>query len=653
MFKPTLVSLLAVSAIASVQAGDSTPIDTTKKSDLQEVVVTASLAPVQLQQTGSAVYVISASDIENSHAAIVSDLLRDVPGVAINRGGVLGSATQLRMRGAEGNHVLVLVDGMEVNDGSQGDEFNWAHMSTSGIERIEVVRGAQSALWGSDAVGGVINIITRQASKPYQADIFSEAGSHGTTNSGFSVGGRSETAHINLNGSHLASDGENISRHGGEEDGYRNTTLNLNAGWRPLDNLSLSLNGRQTEGENEFDGVDYYVTGLPEDANNESEFRQRFVRAQADLSLLDNHWQQRVAVAVSRHGNENFSDGVKGGSNSSRKKQYSYLSSVNWDDQNQRLSLLVERETESFSQRGPVVFFSDPNQNRSRETNAVALEYRVTLWDDLNLGASVRRDDNTEFDDAYSRRFDASYQLPETGTRLRASWGTAVKNPTFTERFGYYASSLFYPFLGNPDLRPEKSTSWDVGVDQSLFDDRLLVGVTYFKAKLENEINGFVYDPDLFAYTAENVSGTSDRQGVELTLDATITSSLSLKGSYTYTDATEPDTNGRDVDELRRARHLGSASLQWDATQRLSLALNAQYNGHQDDIFYPPWPNPSQVVKLDDYTLVNLSASYRVSPALTVYSRLENLLDDNYEEVHGFESLGFGAMVGIRYSFAQ
>ncbi len=510
-----------------------------------------------------------------------------------------------------------------------------------------MVRGAQSALWGSDAVAGVINIITRQTEEPFQAQVFSEGGSHGINHTGFTLGASVGTAHFNLSGSHLSSDGDNISRSGSEDDGYRNSTLNLNAGWRPLDNLGLSLTARQTEGENEFDGIDDLITGLPEDGDLESDFRQRFIRAQADLSLLDDRWQHRVALAVSRHNNENYTDGESTGSNATRKKQYSYITSFSWDEQAQRLSLLLERETEDFRQRGPILF-GDPNQNQSRETDSVALEYRVVLWDDLTLGASVRHDDNSEFQNAYTRRFDASYRIPESATRLRASWGTAVKNPTFSERFGFYTN-----FIGNPDLRPEKSTSWDMGVDQSLFDGRLMLGLTYFRARLENEINGFVYDPVAFAFTAENVDGNSDRQGVELTFDASLTQTLSLKGSYTYTDATEPNSGGRDVDELRRPRHLGSTTLNWQVAERLNIVLNAQYNGHQDDQYFPPWPQPSARVELDDYTLVNLSAQYQASKSLTVYTRLENLLDEDYEEVFGYESLGFGAMVGVRYSFNQ
>jgi len=649
-----LASFLAIFAVTHT---NHTYAEQTENKDsyLQEVVVTASLQPIRLQQSGNAITVIAAEEIEKSNATMVSDLLRNVPGLAVSRSGVLGSATQLRVRGAEANHVLVMIDGVEVNDPSQADEFNWAHLPATGIERIEIVRGPQSALWGSDAMAPVVNIITQKSGEPLQGSLYSEAGSHGTNHSGFRAGGSGESYHVNLSGSDISSDGENISRHGPEEDGYQNTTLNLNAGWQPMDNLSFSVTGRQTEGENEFDGVDYFVTGLPEDADNESEFRQRFVRIKADLSLLEDRWKQRLALSVSRHNNENFSSDTKTGSTDTRKKQYSYLSSLSWAEETQQISFLAERETEDFAQRGPISFFGDdPNQKQNRKTDSLALEYRITLWEDLTLAASVRHDDNSEFKNANTRHFEASYALPDIGTRFRAAYGTAFKNPTFTERFGYYDSSPFFPFRGNPDLEPEESKGWEVGIDQAFLDGDLLVELTYFKAKLENEINGYVYDPLNFVTTAENVEGTSDRQGIEATLDAKLTATLRAKASYTYTDATEPNsTTGSDVDELRRARHLASASLNWSPTSKLNLALNAQYNGAQDDIFFPPWSQSSQVLELDDYTLLNLTANYQMNKQLSVYTRLDNLLDENYEEVYGFQSLGFGAVLGVRYNFSR
>lgn len=642
----SLASILAVTALPYPLSYAQTTENI--QQDMNEVVVTASFQPIQRQQSANAISVISAKDIEHSHATVVSDLLRDVPGLAVNRSGVLGSTTQLRVRGSEGNHVLVMIDGIEVNDSSQGGEFNWAHLPVTGIERIEIVRGSQSALWGSDAVAGVVNIMTRKANKPLQGSAYSEGGSHGTNHSGFSLGGRGDTYHINLSGSHVSADGENISRHGDEEDGYRNTTLNLNVGWQPLDNLSFLLTGRQTEGENEFDDIDFFVTGLPQDADKESEFRQRFGRVQTDLSLFDDHWQQRVAVSISRHNNDEFTDGSQTGDKSIRKRQYSYLSTLNWAENTQQLSFLAEHETEDFSQRGAVQFFGDPNQDRKIRTDSLALEYRITLWDDLTLAASVRHDDNSEFENANTRRFEASYTLPNGDTRLRATYGTAIKNPTFTERFGFYTN-----FQGNPDLKPEESKSWEVGIDKTLFGGNLSLGLTYFNARLENEINGFVYDPMTFAFTAENINGTSDRQGVEATIDVKLTPALEIKGSYTYTDSTQPDSAvDRDVDEVRRPVHLGSVSLNWAPTNQLNVNLNAQYNGSQDDTFFPPWPQPSQVVKLDDYTLLNLTASYQMNKQLSFYTRLDNILDEDYEEVYGFQTLGFGAVVGVRYNFA-
>jgi vitamin B12 transporter len=627
----TVASLLAITFVAP-QYIYAEQIEN-QQTEMHEVVVTASLQPIRLQQSGNAITVISAKDIESSNVTIVSDLLRDVPGLAVSRSGVLGSTTQLRIRGAEANQVLVMIDGVEVNDASQGDEFNWAHLPAMGIERIEIVRGPQSSLWGSDAMAGVINIITKQADEPFQGGAYSEAGSNGTNHTGFHMGGSGEKYHINLTGAHISTDGENISREGSEDDGYRNTTLNLKAGWQPLDNLSFSLTGRQAEGENEFDNLSF-VTNLPEDADKESEVRQRFGRIQADLSLLEGRWDQRVALSVSRHSNENFTDGALTGSSSSRKKQYSYLSTINWAEEAQSFSFLAERETEDFSQE---------ISKESRKTDSLALEYRITLWDNLTLGASVRHDDNTEFDNANTRRFEASYHFPGSDTRLRAAYGTAVKNPTFTERFG-----SFVGFQGNPDLQPEESKSWEVGIDQTFFEGGVVVGLTYFNARLENEIYGFAFDPITFAYTAENLDGTSDRQGLEATFDARLTATLGLKASYTYTDATQPDSaTNRDVDEVRRPRHLGSASLNWQATSRLNVNLNAQYNGSQSDIFYP------QIVKLDDYTLLNLSANYQVNKQLAFYTRLDNILDENYEEVFGFQSLGFGAVMGVRYNFSR
>jgi vitamin B12 transporter len=626
--------LSAVSTVFSASA-ETNPV-------IEEVLVSASLTPIAQSRSANAVTVIDSEQLKNRAALTVSDLLRDVPGLAVSRSGVLGSNTQVRVRGAESNHLLVLVDGVEANDPSQGDEVNWGNMTAVDVERIEVIRGPQSAIHGSDAVAGVINIITRSGEKPFSASAFSETGSWSTTNNGLSLGHKGERVDLRLGVAHIQSEGGNISRTGDEKDGYRNTSVNLKAGVDVSEQLRVSFAARQTDGQNKYD-ADADFDGIVEDQDRASQFRNSTGRLLVEHSSVDGRWQNKVLVAQSNNDNENFSDGVLGTSTSSTKDQYQYVGSVFWQESAQRLSLLLEREEEELQQRGAVQWgVYDPNQDRQRNTDSVALEYRSDVTDSLTLAVSGRYDDNSEFDSAETYRLEASYQLsPET--RLRSAWGTAVKNPTFTERFGYYTN-----FVGNPNLQPEESRSWEVGIDQELLNGDLRLGATLFDASLDNEIDGFVYDPVNFAYTSANKTGASQRQGVELTALSNLTETLTLNAAYTYTDSTESDAMGHYVDEVRRARHTGSATLAWQALDNLHININAQYNGAQNDVFFPPWPMPSEVVELDDYTLLNITTNYQATEQLELYLRLDNVLDDQYEEVFGYQALGFGGSFGVR-----
>ena len=632
-------SLLSCVALSTASASDN----------IREVLVTASLVPVSETQTATAFTVLD-EQLEIRAPLLLSDLLRDVPGLSVSRNGVLGSSTQVRVRGSEANHLLVLVDGVEVNDPGQADELNWGTFAASDIERVEIIRGPQSALYGSDAMAGVVNIITRSASEPLSVGLFSEAGSFDTFHNGLNAGVSGDRYALRVGASHIESDGENIARQGSEEDGYRNTSVNLKGRYDVTDNFSLGLVARQSKGRNDFDETGF-LTGLPEDADSYTEFQTRTTKLSANYAMLEGRWQHKLVYSYTGTENDNTSYGVDGTRNEADKKQYQYLSSFNWNDNTQVISLLLEREDEDFSQRGTVSSFFgvvyDPNQDRSRDSDAVAIEYRGTFADRLTLAASARRDDNSEFDDADAYRLEASYQLTEA-TRLRAAWGTAVKNPTFTERFGFYTN-----FIGNPDLTPEASESVEVGLDQSLFDGRVQLGITWFNTELEDEIDGFVFDPITFGFTAANKDGDSKRQGVELALNVAVSDTMDLSGSYTYTDAVEEDGLGNEVDEVRRARHIGSLSLSWQAMDNLQLNLNAQYNGSQQDTFFPPYPPFSLPVELDDYTLLNLNATYSATQNLDLYVRLENVLDEDYEEVFGYQTLGFGGYIGVRYNYSK
>ena len=628
-------------AIALAATTLISPAVTADETEIQEVLVSASLIPIAASKSANAITVIDSEQLKNRAALSVSDLLRDVPGLAVSRSGVQGSQTQIRARGAEANHLLVLIDGVEANDPSQSDELNWGTLSADDIERIEVIRGPQSSMRGSDAMAGVVNIVTRSAEQPFSGNLFTEFGSFSTKRSGLNVGTVQGDFNIRLGLSEIETDGDNISRVGDEKDGYENSTVNLKAGYTFSEELVLLFAARQSDGMNQFD-ADTDFDGFVEDQDRVSEFRNNSMRLQADYASLDGRWQHKLMVAQSTNDNEAFADGVRGNVTASTKEQYQYIGTLFWDESAQRVSVLVEREEEDYQQRGPLNWGMDPNQDRERDTDTVAVEYRRDISDSLTVAASGRYDDNSEFESANTYRVEAVYQLNDTA-RLRSAYGTAVKNPTFSERFGFYTN-----FIGNANLEPEESTSWELGIDQQF--GALSLSATLFDSELDSEIDGFVYDPANFAYTSGNKEGISQRQGLELTASGSLTDTIALSAAYTYTDSVESDGAGGYKDEIRRARHTASLNMSWQVMDGLHINTNAQYSGSQTDVFFPPWPAPSQTVTLADYTLLNVSANYSATDKLDVYLRLDNLLDDDYEEVFGYQTLGFGASLGLRLS---
>jgi vitamin B12 transporter len=311
------------------------------------------------------------------------------------------------------------------------------------------------------------------------------------------------------------------------------------------------------------------------------------------------------------------------------------------------VTLALEYETTDFRQRGEVFFFGDPNQDQEIDTTSAVLEYRGRIGEAFSYSLSGRHDDHSDFDDATTGRAVAAYALSPR-TRLRGSVGTARKAPTFTERFGFFADV----FIGNPDLEPERSFAWDIGIEQRWLDERVRVQVSYFDQDLEDEIDGFVFDPDSGLFTAENLPGTSERDGIEVALEASF-GNLELAGSYTYTTSTE-DRGGATTDELRRPEHVASANINYAMLDdRLNLNLNVSYTGEQDDIFFPPFPAPSEVVTLDDFTLVDFAARYRINDRIAVFGRATNLFDESYEEILGFRTLGRAVYVGARFELGR
>ena len=613
------------------------------EAEIDETIVAASLFPIGINDSANSINVISAEDIENTPHLNLADLLRDLPGISVSQSGVAGSQIQVRVRGSEANHLLVLVDGVEVNNASQNDEFNWGNFILNDIEKIEVVRGPQSSMYGTDAMAGVVNIITKRATTSRNTNVFLEIGSFNSHKYGFSDGVSNSNLDFRFGAIKFKTDGTNISRLGNEKDGYENDTLNFKSNLKISDSSELSLIGSYSSGNNEYD-ADINFDGLVDDQEKYAEFKNHHFGFKYNYLNSEGNLSQQVLFSDSNNQSSDFTNDIFDTKVKSAKNQIRSVSTLFWNNSNQRISLLLEHENEDFKQQGPINDYGiygifDPNQQRTRKTDSASIEYRTKLNHGNIFAVSSRFDKNSQFKNATTARAELILPLSKS-LKLRGSYGTAIKNPTFTERFGYYTN-----FIGNPDLQPEYSKNLELGFDFDLQHYNSLFSATLFKSRLVDEINGNFLDPVTFGFTAINLEGKSLREGVELNFSRKLSKGFRINGSYTYTDSIEPNSSGIYVDELRRPKHISSLNLVWNSSNRLFLSVNVRHRSPQIDIVFP------NRVTLTEVTLLNINTKYKLNNKFVINFQLNNLLDESYEEVYGYRALGFSAHFGIRYQF--
>jgi vitamin B12 transporter len=640
---------------AGPESSPSSTLPTSLVSAAEIVVVSAARVPVPAGTIAGGTTIITREEIDRRNPRFASDLLRDVPGLAVTRNGGPGSQTQVRVRGAEGNHVLVLIDGVEANDFSQADEFDFAHLTVSDIERIEIVRGPQSSLWGSDALAGVINIITREASRPVALEGSVETGSFGTERGALSLGATRGTVRGRVGLSYFETGGINIARRGAEDDGYRNAAANFKFGWRPTATFKLDLHGRLTDAESQFDGTDP-DTGLRTDIDATTDVVQAYVGGRAELATFNNFWTHALIGGWTKLDNAGR-DPTDLGDRRTEGRKYSldYQSTFRVDTLPvvpvaHVMTLAVDYDMEEFNQRGPVSFFGDPNQDRRRHTLGYVVEYRATMHRDTTLGITGRWDDNSDIPDIGTWRALFSQQFPNLGTTLSAVYATGQKAPTFTERYGF-SNGGFLPFIGNPGLRSERSEGYELGLRQAFFDERASASVTYFNEHLFDEIDGFFFDLDRFVLTARNRAGSSKRRGVELAGRWQLLPRTHLNASYTWLDATEI-RGGLRKDEVRRPHDQAAMSVSWqDASGRWVMDTHLSHAGDSKDLTFLP-PTYDGLATLEARTLVGVSASWQMTPTVALTARMENLFDDDYEEVFDFQTEGISGYLGLRFALS-
>jgi vitamin B12 transporter len=616
---------------------------------LGRMILAGGLSPAPEASFGRSVSVVTAEDIEERGITQAVEALRAMPGVAVSRAGGPGGQTVIRLRGTEARHVLVLIDGVRVDQAQQGT-FYFEGLQAADIERIEVVRGPQSVFFGSNTIGGVVSITTRRAHEPgTRGRTGIEIGSDGTIGIEAGIETRGARGGLAVSGVARTEGGFDISgTPGGDIDGMQNRTLNVAGDWQLTDDWRIGFTARARRQRAEFDPAGPFGGAPVVDGDRHGETREQMASVFGEGDLMDG--RLRLTLRASRFVTDNaiFAVGAQTSGDRTRRTELGAravwaLGDATVATAAHTLSFGIDHTIEDYRATffPPLDPWFDPAllDLRSRANTGLAMEYRGELAPGLELQLGLRRDLNDGFANFTTWTSALSYALPESGTRLRASAGTGVQNPTFLQQFGYAPSS----FVGNPALQPEQSRGWDIGIDQSLGGGQTTLSASYFHTRITNAID---YDFTGFpSVTSINLPGVSMRRGVEVSLDSQVTRTLRLRGSYTYTDARSP----AGVRLIRRPMHEAGLTLDWQAREATRLSLEARHVAGILDTNFNAWP--SVTGPLPDFTLVHLSASHMLTDRLELTGRVYNLFDQGHQEVLGYNGQGRTFYVGIQARF--
>jgi vitamin B12 transporter len=638
MFRSDSVLRAACALVLLLSATFATADETIE----DELIVVGSRLAIEADAVAGAPARLDADDFREARSAFVTDLLRTIPSTALTRTGAVGGLTQMRLRGSEANHTLVLLDGFEANDPAIGSEFDFAHLRPSTIEAVEILPGPSGALWGSDAVAGAVALRTPRARGPLDWSLVGSAGERGTRETALRLGHRGERGEVNAVIDHYATDGSNIARRGDEDDGYRSTTAALHGAVDVTDALRVTAVARHLDADIEYDPTPA-PSFLPADGDLETDLVRTLVGVRADLDP-DGAWQHRLTLETLASDYEDSADGVVTDERRGDRRRAAWQSAVDFEaglPGRQRLILAAEVERLGFAQRGTATAFGDPNQDQTLTHRSAVAEWRWRAPNDVVVAAMLRRDANEDFDDATHWRLGVRSPLPAGLGAAWASVAVATKNPTFTERFGFTPDT----FSGNPDLEPERSRGIELGWTRGFADGRAGLELLWYRTRLEDEIDGFVFDPATGAFTADNRDRDSRREGVEAALRVRPLDGTTVEARWAWSDASEPDAGGQ-VRELRRPRHSGSVSATHAfSTAPVTARVDAVWTGERRDQDFAAFP--ARTVVLGDAVLVGAAVNWRLADAVTLFVRGDNLLDERNEEVYGYRSPGRALHAGF------
>lgn len=617
-----------------------------------DVVISATKTPLPVSQVTSAVEVITGEEMQQKKLKTVVDALRLSQGLAVFQSGGFGTLAEVRIRGAQPKHTLVLIDGTIVNSPTTGT-YDFANLTVDNIDRIEILRGAQSMLWGSDAIGGVINIYTRRGAGTPTAGAFVEYGSFATIREGATASGAKGPFDFAVSLSRW--DTSSFSaidyrRGASERDGFHNWQASGKLGVALPKDGRLELNLRWYNSAVNFDGFD--GNGRPADIFGARQTDRNLILSGSYVQPLTSWWTQRLTLAranerllaTSGSVGRNLDTGqlitadVGCGFPTPGSTCFSPFQTdlqilnhrLEWQHNFQvGKPLLLTAGYQFREELGDAPgFFGGAQPSRRIASNAGFAQAQVNLWDRLLLTGGVRQDSYNVFGDATTYRVTGGYLVKETGTKFRASYATGFRAPTLND--------LFFQGFGNPNLRPEKSKSFDAGIDQSLFQGRLQLNAGYFWNHYHDLIQfasapSSLCPPNTFGFCPINVAEAKS-QGWELGFKATVMKGLEAWGQYTYTltrDFDRPDNPlGGDKRLARWPIDQFSVGFGYQPIQPVRVTVDYRFVGARNNDLTN---TPGQ--KQGSFGVVNVAATYDVTKRIQIYGRVDNLLNQKYEEI--------------------
>jgi vitamin B12 transporter len=661
-------ALLATSFLVPILTFAAAPAQADQSSMLPTIVVSPTGTATPLNQVASSVTVISAEDIERYQQRTAADALSLVPGLNVVRTGGPGGSTSIFMRGTNSNHVKVLIDGIDAGDPSKPNgSYDFGNLLTADIERIEVLRGPQSGLYGSDAIGGVISITTKRGQGPAKLTGTVEGGSFGTFNQTARASGSQGNLDYAFNVTHYRSTDVpvtplNLLAPGQKRinDTYDNLTYSTKLGVKASEDLAFSFVGRYTDAHKGFTGDDYsnYPSTFPETLQSTTASRDFLTRSEAVWSPFDgrftstlgfsyaNQWNRTINPNpdfIANNGFLTFAYGIGPPS--------SYLggrSKFDWNGvldvgAGQKIVLGAERQDDSIRTDSVGDYSLSTGDYRQMTKTAATgnsagfVELQSEFTKNFFLVSNLRYDDNDSFGGHSTWRVAPVFIVPGTETKLKATYGTGFKAPTLTQL--YVNNPSFYT-IANPNLKPETSRGYDIGFEQPLWQNRASFGATYFNNEISNLISMTGFNFALGGYSYENV-GLATAKGVESFVAVTATDTLRFRLDYTYTQTRDEGTGLR---LRRRPANKVTAAAIWNPIERATITATVLHTSSWLD--YDRFGGT--LLDAPAFTTVNLAANYDIDQHVSVFGRIDNLFDKKYEVPIGFLQPGFGVFAGVR-----